>query len=240
MPKSQLKPRLTFGDLVNAISDTRTRSTLEQTVSPGELAQLLRGDAVAPDVPLKILAALNWHPEQVDTLLSSLPDIPVTGQGRTAQTDSGSLSIVSNALTPTPSISSKPGKIATMLLDPVTGKLESFDTLRPDQSYVNESFITSFLAGFRWLDQFDPRFVDEVLRKLRTTSSDGVTCYSWGITSRGVPGCARFVSQSPLVRVDYSVVPTHVVPIGHRWNFATILRGRAAVSYRPGPASAPR
>ena len=237
MSKSQLKPRLTFGDLVTAISDTRTRSTLEQAVSPGELAQLLRGDAVTPDVPLKILAALDWHPEQVDALLSSLPDIPISGKNGTTRTDSGSLSIAGTA--PTPTTSPELGKIATMLLDPTTGKLELYDTLRPDQSYVNDSFITSFLAGFRWLDQFDPKFVDQVLRNLRTAASDGVTCYSWGITSRGAPACSRFVSQGSLVRVDYSIVPAHVVPIGHRWNFATILRGRAAVTYRPVPSSPP-
>ena len=120
-----------------------------------------------------------------------------------------------------------------MLLNPTTGKLESYDTLQPDQSYVNESFITSFLAGFRWLDQFDPRFVEEVLHNLRVAASDAVIFYTWGITSRGAPACSRFVSQGSLVRVDYSVVPAHVVPIGQRWNFATILRGRAAVTYRP-------
>ena len=100
---------------------------------------------------------------------------------------------------------------------------------------MNDAFIASFLAGFRWLDQFDPKFVEQTLQNLRTADSNGITCYSWGITSRGAPACSRFVGQGSLVRVDYSIVPAHVIPIGRRWNYATILRGRAAVTYRPNP-----
>ena len=233
MRKPQSSPRLTFVDLVNAISDTPSRSLLEQIVSPAELSQLLRGDAVAPDVPLKILAALDWQPGQVDALLSSLPDIPVSAETDNPRPDSGSLSVASNATKPTPTAPSKPSKIAKILLDPSTGRLESYEVIQPELSYVNDAFITNFLADFRWLDQFDPEYVEQVMRNLRTAANDGITCYAWGITSLGAPGCSRFVSQGSVVRVDYSIVPAHVVPIGRRWNFATILRGRAAVTYRP-------
>lgn len=230
MKKSLPASRLTFIDLVNAIiADSDTRTTLERTVPPAELTRLLRGEAVSADIPLKILSALDWRPQEVEELLASLPDIPVIKE----ELERGSLSIANSSTNPAPTASTRPGKLATLWFDPATSKLESYDTHRPEETYVNDAFIASHLAGARWLAQFEPDFVEEALQKIRAAANGSAPQNTWGISSLGAPARSCFVRQGSLIRVDYSVVPAHVVPIGRRWNYATVLRGRATLTYHP-------
>ena len=150
-----------------------TRSTLELTVPPAELTQLLRGEAVSADIPSRILSALDWHPQEVEGLLASLPDIPVIRKEPDRELERGSLSITNSSTNPAPTASTRPGKLATLRFDPATGKLESYDTHRPEETSVNDAFIASHLAGVRWLAQFEPDFVEEALQKIRAAANVG-------------------------------------------------------------------
>ena len=78
-----------------------TRSTLELTVPPAELTQLLRGEAVSADIPSRILSALDWLPQEVEGLLASLPDIPVIRKEPDLELERGSLSIANSSTTGT-------------------------------------------------------------------------------------------------------------------------------------------
>ena len=143
-PAKAQTTRLTFADLITTLMSQLSLSPegfcVRFGVSSRELRAVLDGEPISPDVPLRLAAALDWPPGEIEKFLAKAGPIPLEGD----------LEFVDPSAVPPPGAIDRdaPDSFlrAQAYANPLTCELERIDVLRPIEPF-NQAYADQHLLG---------------------------------------------------------------------------------------------
>ena len=186
-----------------------------------ELRAIREDKPVEAGVPLRLAAALGWTPTDIEMFLEKAVAMPLKCDGK----------IVSGS-NPVPRVArrhGRPGPFLRAYVDPANCVIESIDVVRP-LGHCDQAFADQNLLGRDWVGLYADDYVETLESAVRAAVRREDPPVIWGQASDGSPGSVSCRSDGALVKLQYDILPAHIHPIGRRWSFASIWKGKAQIT----------